>query len=282
MLESLANNVVDNWTKKDCLKIGKFLFLTKSAVRDCFKSEEQMNVIVDYLLSTNICDICTIDDVIYIKFSQSSINVKFSDQDSNLLKLHSLRNTILQQTKDLEKNISDVRISIKRLIRDGSKSQAKVQLKRMKRMQSTLEKKLTILDNIERILQSIESASDQAEVVKAYKAGIDALRNELGRSENKEEASELVQDIKYYIDEVAEISDAISGEGILDGGDPISDTEINREFEMLLSDESLSHDNDLIRALNDLKVVNEDPNETNSVRDREDKKYLNISTPECS
>ena len=283
MLESKAKSVLDNWNKMDVLKIRNFLFVAKSEVSDGFKTDEEMKLILDYLISIKNCDICTIDNVVYIKFTSSSeSDVRYSDQDINLLRLHILNKKLTQEVNNLEKSVLDLKSKVKELLRDGSKSQARLQLKRMKRLQNTLDKKLIILENVDVILQNVETASEQVEVVRAYKAGLEALKKEFGRSDNKDEVLELVEDIKYYTDEVTEISHVISGESSLNNEDLISDSELEEELEVLLSNETISSDDQLLKTLNNLKVVNEDPIETTQEIARESNNKLNISsTSEC-
>ena len=107
MLESKAKSVLDNWNKMDVLKIRNFLFVAKSEVSDGFKTDEEMKLILDYLISIKNCDICTIDNVVYIKFTSSSeSDVRYSDQDINLLRLHILNKKLTQEVNNLEKSKS--------------------------------------------------------------------------------------------------------------------------------------------------------------------------------
>ena len=285
--EKNAKKALENWREKEVFRIGKFLFLSKTEAAKCFRTDEELNLVIDYLVAHNACDISTTDDVIYIKLHPNQTDgIKFEEQDMNLLKLHILNRTLLQQTNDLEKSISDLRRSIKVLLGYGSRSQAKLQLKRMKRNQGTLEKKLTILDNIDIILQTIESASEEADVVNAYKLGLKALKTQLDRTNTVDETVEIVEDIKYYVDQVHEISDAVSGESVFDSVDLLSDAELNEELETLLTDERRKSDYDehLVRALNDLKVADDDPYEAEKLSHEGEHKKLNISSPspDCS
>ena len=211
-LKSNAKKALETWIKMDTIKVRKMMFLTKSQIQGAFKSEEEMEVVIDYLKSTENCDICVVDEVIYVKFCPNKNIVKVNEQDIKLLRLHSFNKAILEEIRALEHSISDTRLSIKRLLKTDSRSQAKQHLKRMKRMQNTLEKKLAVLNNVEHITEGIEAASDQIDVVNAYKAGLSALKNELGRSEMEEDVTELMQDMNYYMKKVTEISDVISGE----------------------------------------------------------------------
>ena len=276
VLKANAKTFIETYPKKDVIEIGNFKFLSKCDIRDSFENEEEMNVVIDYLKYIERCDTCSIDDSTFIKFSHTITNVKISEKDTNLLRLHILKKRVLQQTKDLEYSISSTRSSIKALLKNQSRSQAKLQLKRQKRMQNTLDKKLIILHNLELILEGIESASDQADVVNAYKAGLTSLKNVLGRNENEEQVSEILEDMNYYMTKVAEISEAITGDNVIDGVESISDADLNEELETLLACENSSKDDDLIRTLNHLSVVTGDPKE-NKLKEKEVNSVLDLS-----
>ena len=258
------------------------MFITKNEASHSFKSDEEMNIVIDYLKSIEKCDSCIINDVIYIKFSPNHHNVKYCEKDMNLLKLQSLRKKILQQTSELQNTISSTRLSIKLHLKNQSKSQAKYELKRMKRTQTNVDKKLAVLNNLEQIIEGIDSASDQVQVVNAYKDGLCALKKELGTNENVEQVAEIVEDLNYYTNKVTEISDLISGQSITNGSDITSDEELNEELEMLLSNENEVHDEDLLKQLQKLTVCNNDPNNVMLLEDKTIKKKLDSSISECS
>ena len=258
------------------------MFITKNEASHSFKSDEEMNIVIDYLKSIEKCDSCVINDVIYIKFSPNHHNVKCCEKDMNLLKLQSLRKKILQQTSELQNTISSTRLSIKLHLKNQSKSQAKYELRRMKRAQTNLDKKLAVLNNLEQIIEGIDLASDQVEVVNAYKDGLCSLKQELGTNANVEQVAEIVEDLNYYTNKVTEISDLISGQSITNGSDITSDEELNEELEMLLSNENEVHDENLLKQLQKLTVCNNDPNDVMLLEDKTIKKKLDSSISECS
>ena len=282
MLKSFCKPTIQNWSKKDSIQIGNFMYITKNEASHSFKSDEEMNIVIDYLKSIEKCDSCISNDVIYIKFSPNHHNVKCCEKDMNLLKLQSLRKKILQQTSELQNTISNTRSSIKLHLKNQSKSQAKYELKRMKRAQTNLDKKLAVLNNLEQIIEGIDLATDQVEVVNAYKDGLCSLKKELGTNENVEQVAEIVEDLNYYTNKVTEISDLISGESVMNGPEITSDEELNEELEMLLSNENEAHDENLLKQLQKLTVCNNDPNDVMLLEDQTIKKKLDSSVSECS
>merc|ERR1719273_95882 len=121
----------------------------------------------------------------------------------------------------------------------------------MKRNEIVLEKKLTILDNVDNIVQQIDAASENKDVMTAYSAGLEALKNKLSSGKTVEETLELVDDMKDYIDQVQEISEAVSSDSAY-SREIFSDAALNEELEKLIIDVSaadaktLEGDDDLL------------------------------------
>ena len=151
--------------------------------------------------------------------------------------------------------------SIKKL-KSGSRTQAKYELKRMKRMEATIEKKLTVLNNLELIVEGIETASSQVDVMNAYKAGVIALKNQLGRNESVENATEIMDDVNHYIDKVKEIADILSAEANGDTGDD----DLNEELENLLNEGSTQEE--LIKTLDNLDIADHEPDDAYSFKEQ--------------
>ena len=93
--------------------------------------------------------------------------------------------------------------------------------------------------------------------------------------------TELMEDINYYMKKVTDISDVISGECILDTDDAITDAELNKELDSLMSDEPPSKEEELIKAIDSLTVANHDPSNTKLLKVQK-KNNLNISSLEYS
>ena len=291
MLETNSRTILTKLpTNENILKVDKFSFIKKTDIETDIANANELDLILEHLFSVNACDIATIDDVIYVKFSQTwsrnSAKVVFLNDDKNALKLRILHSNLMQQTSELEETVRKLKYSIKTLLANGSRSQAKLQLKRMKRNEIMLEKKLTILDNVDNIVQQLDAASENKDVMQAYSAGLEALKNQLSSGKTVEETLELVDDMKEYIDQVQEISEAVSSDSA-HSSETFSDAALNEELEKLINEVSvadaktLEDDDDLLGKLQMLKVVTEDPNNL-TVQERGSNKMLDISTPDCS
>merc|ERR1712038_2125365 len=116
-----------------------------------------------------------------------------------------------------------------------------------------MEKKLIVLNNLETIIDSVELASSQIDVINAYKAGSVALKNELKRNESAEKAAEILDDVNYYMNEVKEISDILSNDASID----TSDDDLNEELDKLLLEDS--NQDKLVEQLDDLEIAAHEP-----------------------
>ena len=255
-LQNNAKKAIDELNQKDGIEIKKNRFVTKSEIRNIFRTEEEMGLIIDYLKSIEKCDTCSVNDVIYIKFNLQKGHAKVEEDDCSLLKLHILSKSTLNEINALEKLILVSKQSIREKLKSGSRTQAKYELKRLKRMEATVEKKLTILNNLEIIVESIETASSQIDVMNAYKAGVKALKSEIRKNETVENAAEIMDDVNDYIDKVKEISDILSAENM---AYDTSEDELNEELEKLLNEEATQEE--LIKTLNNLDLVEHNPDE---------------------
>ena len=240
--------------KKEGFDVKKNKFVSKHEIVDIFHDEAEMDLIIDYLKSIERCDTCLVNDVIFIKFNSEKPCVqKVNEDEMNLLKLHILCKSISSEIKTLEHSVSESKKAIKQHLMARSRTQAKYELKRMKRDEATMEKKLIVLNNLESITDSVESASSQIDVINAYKAGSVALKNELKRNKSAEKAAEILDDVNYYMNEVKEISDILSNEASLD----TSDDDLNEELDKLLKEESKQ--DDLVKQLDDLEIAAHEP-----------------------
>ena len=253
-LQANATKALDELNHKSGVEVKKNKFIPRTQLLDIFSTEEEMDLIIDYLKSIERCDTCSVNDVTYIKLSeQKSFVQKVCEDDLNLLKLHILSKSTLSEIKSIESSVSESKQSINKHLKSGSRTQAKYELKRMKRVQATLEKKLIVLNNLESIIDSVESASSQIDVMQAYKAGARALKNELQKNDSPESAAQTMDDVNYYMNEVKEISDILSTEVFAD----TSDDQLNEELEMLLKEANKQEE--LINSLNDLEIVSHEP-----------------------
>ena len=101
-------------------------FIPRTQLLDIFSTEEEMDLIIDYLKSIERCDTCSVNDVTYIKLSeQKSFVQKVCEDDLNLLKLHILSKSSLNEIKSIESSVSESKQSIKEHLKSGSRTQAK-------------------------------------------------------------------------------------------------------------------------------------------------------------
>ena len=80
--------------------------------------------------------------------------------------------------EELEQKISKKRIEIKIAIKDSSRSKAKIILKQVKHLDLDLEKKMTSVENLRQVLESIQDVKDNKKVIETLKSAKKALHEE--------------------------------------------------------------------------------------------------------
>ena len=80
--------------------------------------------------------------------------------------------------EELEQKISKKRIEIKIAIKDSSRSKAKIILKQVKHLDLDLEKKMTSVENLRQVLESIQDVKDNKKVIETLKSAKNALHEE--------------------------------------------------------------------------------------------------------
>ena len=80
--------------------------------------------------------------------------------------------------EELEQKINKKRIEIKIAIKDSSRSKAKIILKQVKHLDLDLEKKMTSVENLRQVLESIQDVKDNKKVIETLKSAKKALHEE--------------------------------------------------------------------------------------------------------
>ena len=109
---------------------------------------------------------------------RDKILTKFLDTDIAVLKLKICIANLETTIEELEQKISKKRIEIKIALKDSSRSKAKIILKQVKHLDLDLEKKLTSVENLRQVLESIQDVKDNKKVIETLKSAKKALHEE--------------------------------------------------------------------------------------------------------
>ena len=173
----------------------------------------------------------------------------------------------------LEKNIAEIdhkirekKVELKNCIAKKERSRAKMYLRQKKALENDFTKKSNTLDNLDKVLTAIKDAQDNVKVVKTLKQARQVLSDEL-KNQDVEKVHDIIDDIKEYVEQNDEISQALASEA--QDNDNISDAVLEQELKKLLEDEN---ENELQSALDALIISDEKIEDTDDqVGEKEDK-----------
>jgi len=136
---------------------------------------------------------------------------RITAQDQAVLDLKRQRDKLQQYQKKIETSLERDRELAKKLLKDGKKDRAKLLLRKKKYQEGLLTRTDGQLDNLQQLVQDLEFAQVEQEVVKGLKIGNDALKK-ANAMFSIEEIEQIMEDTAEAIDKQKEINDLIAGE----------------------------------------------------------------------
>lgn len=159
-----------------------------------------------------------------------------TELERSIFALEETEKSLSKVMEGLEAEINIVNESIKSCLKDGKKQVAKMHLKKRHQLEKNLEKKSTVLDNVQGILSKIHDTQKDKDVISAYKMGTDALRKSLaGTGITLDSVDDIIAEMKEVIEVSDEIQTTISnptGPEII-----IDESELEQELNDLLANE---------------------------------------------
>jgi len=136
---------------------------------------------------------------------------RITEQDEAILKLKKQRDQLHQYQKKIENVLEKDRQLAKKLLSEGKKDRAKLLLRKKKYQEGLLEKTDGQLDNLERLVQDLEFAQVEKQVLDGLKVGNEALKkaNEMF---SIEEIEQIMDDTAEAIEKQKEIDALLSGQ----------------------------------------------------------------------
>lgn len=105
-----------------------------------------------------------------------------SDIERSVYNLEHTELYLKRDVDELEKKIDESIRAALECKRDGKTKLALVHMKRKHRMEDDIMKKLTVLENIQNMLQTIRTSSDDKEIIETYKMGSSAIKSTFSAS----------------------------------------------------------------------------------------------------
>lgn len=155
---------------------------------------------------------------------------RVTEQDKAVLQLKQQRDKLKMYQKKIEIQLEKDRLTVKQLLASGRKERAKLILRKKKFQESLLEKTDSQLENIDQMVNNIEFAQIEIQVVQGLKSGNEAL-NKLHKLLSIEDAEKIMQDTQEAISYQQEIDEILAG-----GLTAEDEDEVLRELDQLIKD----------------------------------------------
>ncbi|CRL04766.1 CLUMA_CG017826, isoform A [Clunio marinus] len=139
--------------------------------------------------------------------------------------------TIDKKEKDLDDTLKKVKSSVK----DGKKQIAKTFLRKKHLIENDLIKSIGILDNVQAMLQKVQSSKSDKEIFNAYKIGSEAIKKAFSEEGvNLDKVHDVIEDMQEIYQDQEEYEAAISEP--LRGPNAIDDSDLERELMELINE----------------------------------------------
>ena len=135
---------------------------------------------------------------------------RVTEQDRAVLQLKQQRDKLKQYQKKINVQIEKDRTVAKQLLHDGRKDKAKLMLRKKKFQESLLEKTDGQLDNIDRMVNDLEFAQVESQVVQGLKVGNESLKK-LHQLLSLDDVEKIMDETREGIEYQQEIDDLLSG-----------------------------------------------------------------------
>eukprot|EP01083_Nonionella_stella_P008113 23435_1 len=136
-------------------------------------------------------------------------NDDLSEKDQAALEVKRQRDRLKKYEKEMQKKIDRETEICKQLLRQKKRDQAKLALRKKKYQTNLLEKTRNQLLNIEELIENVESAQMQQEVMKAMQTGTDLLQ-QINSEMSLEEVEQLMDDTAEAIAFQQELNQILS------------------------------------------------------------------------
>ncbi|CAG9328614.1 unnamed protein product [Blepharisma stoltei] len=164
---------------------------------------------------------------------------RISQEDKEIAQLKSTRDKVKHFLKKLESNIQSCKEAVKTCIKNKDKPRAMLALKKQKYLEKNLESGQNQLINLEQIINDVEQAQIQRDVVQAMKQGTEFLK-QINDQLTINDVEKLMADTEDAIEYQQEIGRLLAQQGIQE-----SDQDLEKELEKLDEVEALEVESEI-------------------------------------
>jgi len=175
-------------------------------------TKEQLDLLLTYLRRNKKASTLTIDGKQVVKFSANGIAI--NDVDIGIVKMEITLETLEAQKvkllEEIEKCLKDALYFHSKVKKQGQfhQKQALIFLKRKKRLEGILSKRLQAIDNLNQILETIDDARTDQEILEAYKYGTASIKSATAGM-TVESVQQVMNDVYDTLADQKEIDEAL-------------------------------------------------------------------------
>lgn len=133
-----------------------------------------------------------------------------SEIDHGILRLQKARDSVQKEVDKADYEIDRCIQDAKHFLKVGCKTKAMMCLKRKKRVDKLLQKKVATLDNIEHLLCQLQESTSEKMVLQAYNAGVLAMKSAVKGGLDLDNIDTTMADVEEMLETAHEIQDAVS------------------------------------------------------------------------
>jgi len=213
-------------------------------------SKEDLDITLKYLQKNKKISLFEISGQTGIKFSSEPITIV----DTGVLQMKYTLSSLELQQVELEKEIESSTQKAISLSKQKKQANALVYLKRRKRLNVILLQRLNSSETLHQILENIEEAHTNKEILEAYQIGTAALKETNKQGLTLESVEQTLDDLHEVMANQKEIDEALSS-----GVEVIDDSEVEEELKSLMESESMLQNLKLETSLNSEKELRKPP-----------------------
>ncbi|XP_014248838.1 charged multivesicular body protein 7 [Cimex lectularius] len=202
-LKALGGDIVQKCERESTYVMTKENFI-KGAFHYREVPNETVDLLVRYLMIEKKCLVLKTDGKEFLKIGSQVKD--FTESETVFALLEDNRKHLEHTIETLEKEKNDCMDLVRKQLKDGNKILAKNTLRKCKELEKFIQKKCSTLMNLDSLITRIHEIKSDSEILKAYKLGLSALKNNLKQGELDENS---VDETMSEIQEVTEMHEDI-------------------------------------------------------------------------
>ncbi|XP_054167142.1 charged multivesicular body protein 7-like [Oppia nitens] len=261
------NKYLTNLEDIDCIRFDNLFNKCKNKLNIDL---ETFSVIISQLEANNKLKIFVESGIKIVKIGKNSV---ISESDIGLIRLETAKELLESEIDKLESEIESIKDEARVCVRNKNREKAVILLRRKKRVEDKLGKKVIQLDNVDLLIDQLMNSSSHNMLVQAFQRANEALKL---ANNSQDDIENTMNDVEETIETVNEMVADVSRPLV---GQPIDD-DIEEELDDLLNELNASEqqsnsqlskptkiidktkDEELVNILNNLSVNDQSINES--------------------